>query len=152
MPKAGFKKWTTEETEFLEEHWGRASFDWLAEKLGRDVRSIKCRANYIGLRSACDAYGYVTFTNVYRALFGYNPSQGCIDRLLAKKFPVSLRIFNTKRYRVVEMDKLWAWLEEHKDDVSFHRFEKHSLGPEPDWVDKKRYADRLARNKSHWSA
>ena len=152
MPKAGFKKWTAEETEFLEEHWGRASFDWLVEKLGRDVRSIKGRARYIGLGGACDAYGYVTLTAIHNALFGYNPSQGCVNRLMAKGFPAMLRIFGKKRYRVVDLDKFLEWLEEHKDDVSFHRFEKQSLGPEPDWVDKKRYADRLARNKSRWSA
>jgi hypothetical protein len=152
VPKAGFKKWTTEETEFLEENWGRASFDWLAEKLGRDVRSIKGRARYIGLGGACDAYGYVTLTAIHNALFGYNPSQGCVNRLMAKGFPAMLRIFGKKRYRVVDLDKFWKWLEIHQDEISFLKFERYSLGEEPEWVDKKRRADWRAHNESCWSA
>lgn len=152
MPKGYFKKWTDEETEFLEEHWGRASTEWIAEKLGKDVKSVKGRAYYIGLGNACDAYGFITFTAVHNALFGYNPSQGCVDRLLAKGFPAMLRIFNKKRYRVVDLDKFWKWLEVHQDEISFLKFERYSLGVEPEWVDKKRRADWRAHNKARWFA
>ena len=152
MTRAGFKKWTDEETQFLEEHWGRASTEWIAEKLGKKVQSVRCRANYIGLGGAYDAYGYITFTTVHKALFGYNPSQACFDRLLAKGFPTMLRIFNKKRYRVVDLDKFWKWLEVHQEEISFLKFEKYSLGAEPEWVDQKRRADWRANIEARWSA
>ena len=35
----------------------------------------------------------------------------------------------------------WKWAEQHKQDISFAKFEKGSIGEEPAWVGEKRKAD-----------
>lgn len=151
MASSGWKKWTDEETELLREWWGTVSYKELAKRFNRSVLSVTNRANYIGLGASCDADKFLTFRTVYNALYGYNPSVKGEQRLFKKGFPVKVKIFCKKRYKLVEPDALWEWLKNHKDEFDFTRFSEYALGPEPDWVKEKRKSDWRQKNMQRWS-
>lgn len=144
------KRWTDEETEYLKENWGKLTYKEIAAKLGKDVKSVQTRASYIGLGASYDAADMLTLNTVYNALYGYNPSQQCVARLLEKGFPIYIRTFRSKRFRLVNPDRMWEWLREHQDEFDFVRFEEYSLGAEPDWVRDKRKADWQKYNNWRW--
>ena len=50
--------------------------------------------------------------------------------------------------KVVDYEDFWKWAEKHKQLIDFSRVEKNILGPEPDWVDVKRGADKIGKRKS----
>lgn len=63
------------------------------------------------------------------------------SRLIREGLPVKWHIVKNSRFRVIDIDEFFKWAEENKSILDFSRFEKYSLGAEPDWVDVKRKAD-----------
>lgn len=63
------------------------------------------------------------------------------DRLIRYGLPVKWHVVKKNRFRVIDIDAFWKWAEDNKSILDFSRFEKYSLGAEPDWVDVKRKAD-----------
>ena len=151
MASKGWKKWTDEETEILKNNWGVLSYKEIARLVNKPIPSVKCRANYIGLSHSFESATSVTIKAVYDAVWGYNPSTQSIEKLVSKGFPLYYKVFGRRRYRLVELEKFWEWLKEHQNEISFLRFEKYSLGPEPKWVDEKRKADWKEYNNKRWS-
>lgn len=42
---------------------------------------------------------------------------------------------------MIDIEDFWKWAEKNKSLLDFSRFDKYTLGAEPDWVDEKRKAD-----------
>lgn len=63
-------------------------------------------------------------------------------------------IVKNNRFRVIDIDDFWKWAEKNKSILDFSRFEKYTLGAEPDWVDIKRKADfeKLQKHGEHNAA
>lgn len=147
---AAEKRWTEEETEFLKENWGKMSTKDIGDKLGKTAKCVRNRACYIGLGPSFDASKHLTLANVFKALYGYSYNKDCIKRLEEKGFPFHVRVFNKKRYRLVDPEKMWKWLKVHQDEFDFVEFTEYSLGAEPDWVRVKRKADWARYNQIRW--
>ncbi|MFL0167688.1 hypothetical protein [Candidatus Clostridium helianthi] len=137
----GAKNWTKEEVGLLEDKWGSTPIPQIAKQLGRTIHSIKCKAYKIGLDTFIDCGEYVTFNKFTKAI-GYGGSYGYLEkRLLKLDFPLKHKKSIKMRYKVVYIKDFWIWAEQHKQDISFAKFEKGMLGEEPDWVQEKRKAD-----------
>ena len=146
------RSWSTEEVDYLEDKWGVTSITGIAKHLGRTINSVKCKATKLGLQRFIDQGEYVTFNQFTKAI-GYGGSYSYLEKRLRKlDFPIKLKASVKMRYKVVYIEDFWKWMEKHKQDISFAKFEKNSLGLEPEWVDKKRKADsknpsKLAHNR-----
>jgi len=137
----GAKTWSEEELELLEDKWGSTSIPGIAKSLNRTINSIRCKAQKIGLERFIDQGEYVTFNKFIKAI-GYSGSYSyLLKRLLKLGFPLKHKKAVNMSYKVVYIKDFWKWAEQHKQDISFAKFKKGSLGEEPVWVVEKRKAD-----------
>lgn len=76
------------------------------------------------------------------------------DKLIRYGLPVKWHVVKKNRFRVIDIDAFWKWAEDNKSILDFSRFEKYSLGAEPEWVDIKRKADfeKLQKHGEHNAA
>ena len=76
------------------------------------------------------------------------------DKLIRYGLPVKWHVVKKNRFRVIDIDAFWKWAEDNKSILDFSRFEKYSLGAEPEWVDIKRKADfeKLQKHGEHNTA
>lgn len=63
------------------------------------------------------------------------------NRLIQNGLPVKWHRVKKNRFRVIDIEDFWKWAEKNKSLLDFSRFDKYTLGAEPDWVDEKRKAD-----------
>ena len=137
----GSKSWSKEELEFLEDRWGGTSIPQISKALGRTVNAIKLKARKIGLGSFINCGEYVTFNKFIKAI-GYSGSYSYLEKRLIKlDFPIKHKKAINMRYKIIYLKDFWKWAEQHKQDISFAKFEKGILGEEPLWVQEKRKAD-----------
>lgn len=135
------KAWSKEELELLEDKWGITPIPQIARLLNRTINSIRCKAQKIGLERFIDQGEYVTFNKFIKAI-GYSKSYSYLEKRLMKiDFPMKHKKSVEMNYKVVYIKDFWKWAEKHKQDISFAKFEKGSLGEEPPWVVEKRKAD-----------
>jgi hypothetical protein len=137
----GAKTWSKEELELLEDKWGSTSIPQIAKSLNRTINSIRCKAQKIGLERFIDQGEYVTFNKFIKAI-GYGGGYNYLEkRLLKLGFPMKHKKSIEMSYKVVYIKDFWKWAKQHKQDISFAKFEKGMLGQEPLWVEEKRKAD-----------
>lgn len=135
------KLWTEDEINYLEEQWGTKSIKTIGVKLNRTVDAVKNKAYEIGLRSFLNQGEYITFHQLIKTM-GYTGGYKHLEeRLLKVNFPMKYKKVINRRYKIVYLKDFWRWVEKHKQDISFAKFEKGTLGEEPKWVDEKRKAD-----------
>ncbi len=151
------RSWTKEETEYLEDKWGMTSITGIAKNLNRSINSVKCKAFKIGLQRFIDQGEYVTFNQFTKAI-GYGGSYSYLEKRLRKlDFPVKLKASVNMKYKIIYINDFWEWAEQHKQDISFAKFEKGMLGEEPELEDVKRKADsknpsKLSHNRKWTNA
>lgn len=135
------KNWTSEELTHLDEQWGSKSIAAIARNLGRSINAVKLKASRKGLGSHLHSGDCITFYELLKTLGqtgGYKDRLNiCQDRgLKLKKHKV-----NNCSFRVVDIEDFWEFAEKNRELFDFSRFEKNTLGIEPEWVDIKRRED-----------
>ena len=138
--------WTKEEEEMLSDMWGTFSVDLIAKKLKRTVSSVKNKVvmmklgstianNYDGLtvQEICDLFGKDrTVVSITWAALG----------LKFKEKKISAQV----SYKVVDIDDLFAFLENYQHFFDSRVLEKNILGKEPEWLLRKRELDAKSDN------
>ena len=136
------RRWTKEEIDFLQDHYGIMSIDNIAKKLGRTTSAIIVKKDKLHLGSAIDSSEYISFNYVTKVLCGSTGSSSR-DYLLSIGVPVQKKKIVTKTMLVIKPNKLWKWLEENKYKVNFKHMNEGDFGyPEPEWVSVKRASDK----------
>ena len=152
----GSRKWTPEQVEYLQENWGKKSIPALAKSLERSEYAIKVKANRLHLGSLLDSGDYITFNQLYKAIYGRNPSAEERVRLARYDFPMHFHRVQNNKFRIVFLDEFWNWAEHNKTHIDFSRMEPYALGMEPDWLSRHRSAQYNQRMKlkssMRWSA
>lgn len=140
------RSWTLEEELYLEEKIGAYSLKTIAKKLNRSYDSVYNKAYYMRLGNAKSCFDGVTLLELSRAL---DIHYGIVSRWINDhELPVMKKVFfKNKAIKCIKRKDFWKWAEKHKQVVNFARLEKYSLGPEPEWVDKKRHADKMNLTK-----
>ena len=144
------KLWSNEEASTLEALWGKRSRQEIAKLLGRTPASITGKAGQLGLGRTWELNEKVSAAVVFKSLFGYRPNNANLKKFLDKGCPYTYTITGRGKLKCINLESFWRWLEKRKDEFSFLKFEKYSLGWEPRWVDEKRKADWLVYNKQRW--
>lgn len=138
------RNWTPEEVEYLEENWGDKTVKAIAKKLNRTETAITEKKNRLHLGRHTDQDPRVPLNQILVIIYGergrWNASK--TEQLLKNNIPYHMHRVNERKFRVVDMREFWPWAEEHKWLFDFSNFEWRALGPEPEWVPKKREMDR----------
>lgn len=138
------KNWTNEEIEYLQENWGNKSTPLMAQHLGRTVVAVCVKAQKLGLGAFFDnSYKYITKHQLFLALGLGQGSDSYKNISWIKNRGLKLhKIIRKKQtFEVICLDEFWKWAYKNQTFIDFSRFEKYALGPEPEWVDKKRRDD-----------
>ena len=104
-----YRRWTPEEEQYLEEHWGSVSIPSIAKKLNRTMNAIKVRAFRLGLGGVLDAGDYVTFNQLMLTIT--DNSQSCSYKMQSwvknRGLPVHTKRVDKCIWRVVYLDEFW---------------------------------------------
>lgn len=149
------KQWTEKEEAYLQDKWGTVSIKGLAKALGRSENAVVVRAQRLGCGAHLAGDTRISLHQLMLALYGgVNMGSYTSNRLIREGLPVKWHIVKNNRFRVIDIDDFWKWAEENKSILDFSRFEKYTLGAEPDWVDIKRKADfeKLQKHGEHNAA
>ena len=141
------KRWTPEETEYLEESWGSVSISKMASNLERTEYAIKCRAYSLGLGNFLESGDYILFAELLKVLTGQRYQRSYKTTFEKRGLPIHRRRVQKQTYNVVFLNEFWKWAEAHRMYIDFSRVEPLSLGIEPAWVDEQRKADGANRWK-----
>lgn len=136
------RRWTKQEKEYLKENYGSVSIGHIARKLNRTESAILNKRQRMKLGAYLENGYYVTLRQLLEALGlegGYSYKN--ISWIENRGFPVINKKVNKCSFKVVNLDDFWKWAEKNQQFLDFSNFEKHALGAEPSWVQKKREYD-----------
>lgn len=139
------KNWSTEEKDYLAEHYGEVSMKALAKRMGRSVNGIKIMRTRLGLGRFLENGDYVSLNQLHVAIYGRALNNYIIDTWERNGLPIRRQKVENVKFRVVGLADFWQWAAQHKGLMNFKNFERHALGFEPDWVDIKRQHDFYKR-------
>lgn len=149
------KQWTKAEENYLQDKWGTVSIKGLAKVLGRSENAVVVRAQRLGCGAHLAGDTRVSLHQLMLAIYGgVNMGSYTSNRLIREGLPVKWHIVKNNRFRVIDIDDFWKWAEKNKSILDFSRFEKYTLGAEPEWVDIKRKAgfEKLQKHGEHNAA
>lgn len=132
--KAMSKPWSSQELETLEEMWGNFAVPTISKHLGRSPNAIITKARKIGLGAFLDNGDYVSFNQVLKCFGIEDYSYTSVNWIKNKGFPVQYKKVNKSRFKVVKIENFWKWAKNNIDLIDFSRFQKNTLGEEPEWV------------------
>lgn len=141
MPRG--KNWTKDEIEYLSGNWGRYSIPQLSKKLNRSENAVKIKIFRYSLGQA------VTNANCLNAhqlsnLMGvdiHTVTNYWIPKCGLKAKHKAPR--GQRKQWFISMGVLMQWLKNNQDKWDSRRVEEFALGPEPEWLKRKRTADRV---------
>jgi hypothetical protein len=141
------RRWSSKEIEYLKENWGNKSIGAIAKKLGRTKNAIICKKNKLKLSPFLDSNknGAVTMHALTTALNFKDFGNGYKKVAWVQKrgLPTHKLRVDKQTFKVIYIHEFWEWAEKNQDFLDFSKFEKYSLGAEPEWVEKKRARDRI---------
>ena len=135
------KEWTDEEVDYLLAKLGNARIPVIAENLDRTVASVELKLKRMGLYNIREQTGKIPMGTLARQLG--------VDRSTVRNWVVNhdlpctmQRIKDKKMFSLIEAEDFWEWAEDNKEKINFSAIEKHSIPPEPHWVDSMRNIER----------
>lgn len=138
--------WTQEEIEFLCERWGVSPLKTIRSTLGKSENAINCKVRRLGLGAFLDNGEYITYNQLMKALRGVNSNSYANTSWIENRgFPIKYKKVNNCRFKIVYLKDFWKWAEDNRNFIDFSKVVRFSLGPEPDWVEDQRNADKLKR-------
>jgi Sigma-70, region 4 len=149
------RRWTTEEDQFLKDHVGIRSFDYMAKKLGRTPYAIERRLEKLGLLNTKLAGGWLS-GNQLAEILGVESS--VVYRWRDKhNLPLKkkrLRYNKTAQDSYyITVEDFWKWAKDHQDKFNATKVDTDFLIPVPDWFYKKHQEDLKIpqRTKQYWT-
>lgn len=153
--RPGYRAWTEEEDFYLEEKWGTVSIPSMAKRLNRSELAVITRARKMKLGPFLESGEYVALNTFLKAI-GYQGGSAYKMKSWVKNrgFPLSTKMVNTYRFKVVYIDKFWEWAEKNRCFLDFSKIPPLILGKEPDWVAEQRKKDAMCcsvQRKDRWT-
>ena len=143
------KNWTPEEIEYLTESWGNTSIDSICKHLNRSYYAIDNKVRKLQLgKFLNNSDRYINKNQLFKTI-GCQGSCGYRNISFIQNRGLPTHKIRRKKavFEVVDIQEFWIWAEKNKAFLDFSKFEPYTLGPEPEWVDVKRNADKLRRSQ-----
>ena len=140
------RKWRLEEIDYLRRNWGRVAVSTIAKNLDRDVSGVVQKAHKMRLPPVYNNAENISMADFCRAT---GISRDRIMGTLAPKhdFPLLSKKYGKQQYYYyVDFDAILGWMESHQSMYDATMIEDGFFVPEPDWLKKKRYGDRLDKD------
>lgn len=151
LKEPAYRKWTAEEDEYLINAYGRRGLDKIAKTLGRKEDALMRRLHRLGKVKAKECFGITA----YELAAAINVNVGSVYRWMNDKgLPFKTSYAKERTFSLIDIQEFWEWAEENKDIINFSRIEKHSLVPEPAWVEERRkldYYNRPKKERQNWT-
>lgn len=124
------REWTKQEEDFLEKWYNKKGVSYFANKLNRTEDSIKRKAQKMGLNAyICDRLYVKTIAKCF------NCDSVVINRWILKYgLPFSIVTRGQLTCKLIEQEKFWKWAEEHANLIPWHKYERGTILPEPNWI------------------
>lgn len=135
--------YSLEETDYIEDNWGKISVAGIAKKLNRPVGGLINKVARMELGSFLESGEYISINQLF---IGIGRRTGYADTLthwIKKGFPVKNKRVLNNSFKVIHLNDFWKWATEYRMHIDFNKFKKNALGEEPSWVKEQRKADVL---------
>jgi IS30 family transposase len=131
------RKWTDEEIEYVKENVGSSKITTIARNLNRTLSSVELKMKRLGLSNTKSFTGQFTRHELALQLkVDPNSIKLWIDQHGLKCTKKVTR--NTKVFHFIKPEDFWIWSYQNKERVDFSKIERHTILPEPDWVEQER--------------
>ena len=142
------KDWSDNEIEYLRENIGKIKVDTIAQHLNRSRNSVILKMKRLGIRNTREQYGRLTAGELAGLL---HVDGGTVRNWIDNHGLPSMRrtTDSSKRFRFIVNESFWKWAYENKEKIHFASIEKHSIPPEPDWVEELRKHHPTYQNKAY---
>lgn len=137
-----------EQMEYLEDSIGKHSIHVIANKLGKQIRSLEAYRKRKGIPSSREAADGISVTSFAEAVG--RRTESIYDWIEKLQLPVKKIPIGSKKEMFIDLDKFWPWAWGHKYFVDFSLIEEGSFGIEPDWVKELRRMDMTDWGKKGW--
>ena len=126
------RKWTKRETEYVEKFYEKRGVPYIADKLNRTQYSVKRKAQKLGHNA------YVCEDLYARTLARcFDCNSRVINRWIDKYgLPCKIIQRGQTKCRLISVDNFWKWAGDHKELILWHKYERLSIVPEPDWIEE----------------
>jgi transposase len=134
------RKWTKEEVEYLIEHAGVYTLEYIGQKLNRSTKALLSKLNRLGYTNIREFNGYMSCRQLALAL---GVSRDVVVRWIENHgLPASKKNYIRKNSKLkhyfINPEEFWKWAEENQDKINFARVKRYEILPEPAWVEEKR--------------
>lgn len=132
--------WTEEEEKYLEDNWDIHTIPYLCKKLNRTRSAIINKAFKMNLKTQLLHPEALKISEISEL---FNVNRNVIDTtwmILGLPFKVQ-KTSESNSYKYVDIQDLFAFLENNQFLYDGKNLEKNILGPEPEWVKEKRKHD-----------
>ncbi|WP_077210836.1 hypothetical protein [Bacillus dakarensis] len=141
------RNWTIEEIEFLKENLGFMKIPTIANRLNRTESSVLVKMKRLGLSNTKSFTGLLTMNELAKLLKVDSKSVKLwIEHhglKCSKKVTRSIKAFY-----FISAEDFWEWAYYNKDRMDFSKIERHTILPEPGWVEQERLYNRNTNYKT----
>ena len=134
------KAWTEEEERYLIDMWDERNMRYIAKYLNRSISAIKNKAYELGLGGQFLHQDALKIEEIAEIFNVQRRDVETTWMILGLPYKVEKVSKNTS-YKYVEIDDLFAFLENNQFLYDGKDFEENTLGMEPEWVKLKRKHD-----------
>lgn len=135
--------YSIEETDYIEDNWGKTSITGIAKKLNRPVGGLINKVNRMELGSFLENGEYITVHQLFIAIGRCGGNDYTFKKWVKRGFPVKRKRVHNCSFNVVYLTAFWKWAKEYRMHIDFNKFKRNVLGEEPSWVKEQRKADVL---------
>ncbi|MFI8657545.1 hypothetical protein [Priestia megaterium] len=143
--KETLRRWTEQEDEYLLKYYGSKSLERISRRLQRSIPALESRLSRLGV------YGVRAYTGkimVYELAKCLQVDVHTIYNWIRNnRLPYKMTRARTRNFIVIDVLAFWKWAEQNKKFLNFSKIPRHTLIPEPDWVNKQRKYDYYNRPK-----
>lgn len=136
------RNWTQEEVDYLRNAWGNVRLGLICKNLSRSENSVLQKVYRLHLGAFLENSIYITKNQLFKALgLNYSNSYSKISWFLSRGLKTHKVRRNEQVFEMVMIEEFWDWAYKNQGFLDFSKFEKNSLGAEPEWVERKRKSD-----------
>jgi hypothetical protein len=141
------RNWTVDEIDYLQEHWGYTSIKTIAKNINRSEIAVMQKASKLKMGAHLENSQYLSLNQLLLTVGRRGGNAYSIKLLTEKGMKIKKHKVRNCSFRVVEIEEFWRFAELNKDLFDFSRFERNSLGVEPEWATVKRNED-MKKNRA----
>lgn len=135
------ERWNEDEIDFLRENVGVLRVPAIAKRLNRPIEGVFLKMKRLKIANTKKQTGLLTMGELANLL---QVNRKTIENWHYRhELPViKKKTKDIKVFYLIEQEEFWEWAYNHQNRIDFAKIEKHSIPPEPEWVEPLRHVKR----------